>query len=124
MQTLQKSSERIRINTKKQARLIITGSLLIFAIFYITATLKGGGWKMGVDSKKTAVVLAKKDSSTGAASTNLDTLVYIQRLAKLSNGDSSGRWPVKTAIPVPGRFYHLKELSPIMEIYILRKWAF
>lgn len=32
----------------------------------------------------------------------LDTALYNRNLRKLANGDSSGRWPVKTAYPIPG----------------------
>jgi hypothetical protein len=41
-----------------------------------------------------------KDSTKNASV--LDTILFNQRLVRLTNGDSSGRWPVKTAYPNAG----------------------
>ncbi len=41
----------------------------------------------------------RKDSLLSAAPLVLDTALFDQRLIKLTNGDSSGRWPVKAAYP-------------------------
>jgi hypothetical protein len=40
--------------------------------------------------------------SKPSAESKLDTVEYNKRLVQLSNGDSTGRWPVKTKFPYPG----------------------
>ena len=40
----------------------------------------------------------------------LDTLAYDQRIKKITNGDSSGRWPVKTAYPEAGAILPFKRI--------------
>jgi hypothetical protein len=46
----------------------------------------------------------KKDTAAPApmAAGPLDTALYNKLLVRLANGDSSGRWPVRTAYPKPG----------------------
>jgi hypothetical protein len=44
-----------------------------------------------------------KDSTTAPESAaTLDTAAYSQKLLAIANGDSSGRWPVQQAFPMPG----------------------
>jgi len=58
--------------------------------------------------KKADSTAGKKDTviapaeSVAAAPAPLDTVHYNKLLLHLANGDSSGRWPVKTAYPNPG----------------------
>jgi hypothetical protein len=48
----------------------------------------------------------------GSAETNsnnsLDTALYLQKMQWMLNGDSSGKWPVKTALPLPGAILPFK----------------
>jgi hypothetical protein len=63
----------------------------------------------------------KKDTTPGATnkeagsseSTNtatLDTVLYNQLVTHITNGDSSGRWPVKSAYPLPGAIFPFKRV--------------
>ncbi|MBS1946206.1 MAG: hypothetical protein JST47_00420 [Bacteroidetes bacterium] len=52
----------------------------------------------------------RNDSASKAASLVLDTASYNEKLIKLANGDSSGRWPVKTVYPLPGAILPFKRI--------------
>lgn len=54
--------------------------------------------KANADSTKTAAT----GDTVGAVSTALDTAEYNRYLTMMVNGDSSGKWPVKSAYPLPG----------------------
>ena len=56
--------------------------------------------------------LSKIDSTNGLVRTPaiLDTALYEERLVKLANGDSSGRWPVRSALPDPGAILPFKRI--------------
>ncbi|HTR28522.1 MAG TPA: hypothetical protein VMH27_04590 [Puia sp.] len=58
--------------------------------------------KAGDTSAKSAS--SKKDTTAppAASAGPLDTALYNKLLVHLANGDSSGRWPVRTAYPKPG----------------------
>jgi len=71
-----------------------------------TATTKAG------DSTTPA---AKEEKAPAAAdvtkpATTLDTALFNKKAAQLANGDSSGRWPVKTAYPNPGAVLPFKRI--------------
>jgi len=51
-----------------------------------------------------------KDSIIKEPTGPLDTALYNKRLVHLANGDSSGRWPVKTAYPNPGAILPFKRV--------------
>ena len=53
---------------------------------------------------------AKKDSAANSLPLVLDTALYNERIAKITNGDSSGRWPVKTAYPEAGAVLPFKRI--------------
>ena len=50
--------------------------------------------------------IAKKD--TVAVVATLDTTLYNSRMLSMLNGDSSGKWPVKAAYPLPGAILPFK----------------
>jgi len=52
----------------------------------------------------------KKDSIDKATSSVLDTALFDQKIIKITNGDSSGRWPVKTAYPEAGAILPFKRI--------------
>jgi hypothetical protein len=52
----------------------------------------------------------KKDSIIVTPVLALDTALYIKQLAKITNGDTSGRWPVKTAYPLRGAILPFKRI--------------
>ena len=51
-----------------------------------------------------------KDSGKLAPPAVLDTLLYNQKMARLTNGDSSGRWPAKVAYPDAGAILPFKRI--------------
>lgn len=55
-------------------------------------------------SQPIAIEVAKKDSikKKETVVTTIDTADYNTRMLALSNNDTTGRWPVKTAYPLPG----------------------
>ena len=51
-----------------------------------------------------------KSSDSGIATQILDTALFNQRLLHITNGDSSGKWPVKSAYPLPGAILPFKRI--------------
>src|SRR4029079_4522691 len=51
-----------------------------------------------------------KETVETKAPTTLDTALYNRKLAELSNGDSSARWPVKTGYPNAGAILPFKRI--------------
>src|ERR1044072_7533044 len=96
----------------KRTALLRTGALLVLttATIYLFSMCKPGKVNgqeaalIGVDSANGA---AKKDTDvvlTAAASTPavLDTALYNAKMLRITNGDSSGKWPVKHEYPLAG----------------------
>ncbi|MBS1934239.1 MAG: hypothetical protein JST96_09595 [Bacteroidetes bacterium] len=54
--------------------------------------------------------IAQKDSMANELPTILDTNLYKERLVKITNGDSSGRWPVKSDYPKAGAILPFKRI--------------
>jgi hypothetical protein len=54
--------------------------------------------------------IIKSDSIAMAVGMPLDTALYNERMAKLANGDSSGRWPVRSAYPESGAILPFKRI--------------
>jgi hypothetical protein len=52
----------------------------------------------------------KKDSVKKITSNVIDTADYNKRIVALSNGDTTGRWPVKTSYPLPGAILPYKRI--------------
>jgi hypothetical protein len=48
------------------------------------------------------------DASQPAASAVLDTTLYYERMEHMLNGDSSGKWPVRASLPLPGAILPFK----------------
>jgi hypothetical protein len=69
------------------------------------------GSKKGGDSASSAKVVPQKDSIVkNEVLAPLDTALYNQLVHKLANGDSSGRWPAKTAYPNAGAVLPFKRI--------------
>jgi hypothetical protein len=68
------------------------------------------------DSSGAATARSSKATDTtvtpepGAPSGPLDTALYRKLIVHLANGDSSGRWPVKTVYPNPGAILPFKRI--------------
>ncbi len=63
----------------------------------------------------TTVNPGKSDTDKSVAATKeapvaIDTAVYNQKMIKLTNGDSSGRWPAKTPYPLAGAILPFKRV--------------
>jgi len=54
----------------------------------------------------------KEDKSSDVVSSRLvlDTALFNQKLAHITNGDSSGKWPVKSPYPLPGAIFPFKRV--------------
>jgi hypothetical protein len=63
-----------------------------------------------VAPKDTVNESASKPAETRKAPLVLDTLLFEHQLVKITNGDSSGRWPVKTAYPGAGAILPFKRI--------------
>ena len=61
-------------------------------------------------NKDTTVKDQPNATNAPAVSLVLDTADYASRIAKLANGDSSGRWPVKTEYPLAGAVLPFKRI--------------
>jgi hypothetical protein len=107
MQSLQKTADNPRIFTRKQLRSIVSLLFLLIASFYTVSALMGNNLP-GYSRNVTVISKEKKDSAK--ATTVLDTLLFNQRLVHITNGDSSGKWPVKTAYPNAGAVLPFKRI--------------
>ncbi|MFI5155180.1 MAG: hypothetical protein ACHQEM_03300 [Chitinophagales bacterium] len=110
MQSLQKTADAPRIITRKQARSIVSLLFILITSFYVISALMGNTRNPGSnDSSATSAGRDKKDS-TKSAPAILDTLLFNQKLTWITNGDSSGRWPVKAAYPNAGAILPFKRI--------------
>lgn len=67
--------------------------------------------RCGNNTANSATIEIGRDTiGSNLSSAYLDTALYNQKLLKLTNGDSSGRWPVKTAYPLPGAIFPFKRI--------------
>jgi hypothetical protein len=64
-------------------------------------TVAGGTAQMAADATNATYVTTPDP---------IDTSVYHQRLRHMVNGDSSGRWPVRTVTPLPGSILPFKRI--------------
>ncbi|PWT70401.1 MAG: hypothetical protein C5B59_20715 [Bacteroidetes bacterium] len=94
--------------TKRQLRITISVLILVVCTFYFTNVLSNKFHNSG--EEKSAVIPVKKDSVIEVKPAVLDTLLYSQKLAKITNGDSSGKWPVKTSFPNVGAILPFKRI--------------
>jgi hypothetical protein len=112
MQILQKTVDKIRIITKNQFRFIISLVLLLVCVLYIGSVLSNRNTSFNPGEKEKAALTGntKKDSIITKAPLVLDTALYDHQMVKITNGDSSGRWPVKTAYPNAGAILPFKRI--------------
>ncbi|HTB24849.1 MAG TPA: hypothetical protein VK711_05735, partial [Puia sp.] len=94
----------------KNQYLIIAGVIvaLIAVLYFFRALGSGNPFR----SNNTELIKNGKDTIgikdsliLNARPTVLDTVKYDHLLLALNNGDSSGRWPVKLAYPLPGAIF-------------------
>ena len=94
----------------KNQYLIIGGIIVVLmAVLYIIQALSSGNPFRRNNSeliKNGKDTIGNKDSLLlNSRPTVLDTVKYEHLLYALNNGDSSGRWPVKLAYPLPGAIF-------------------
>jgi len=110
MQILQKTADRFRIITKKQVRTLVSVAFLLVCTLYITSVLSNK-LRTNPDNRQGAMA-SEKDTTAAVAAKPLilDSALYDQMIEKITNGDSSGRWPVKTAYPNVGAILPFKRI--------------
>lgn len=64
----------------------------------------------GKDTAGKALADSPPAAASSTSNTTLDTALYNQKNAHITNGDSSGRWPVKSAYPLPGAILPFKRI--------------
>lgn len=87
--------------------------LVTVAIFLYAFVIKGSGDAIAGTTEKKDTILDpdKQDKAdSGTSSHILDTVLFNQRLSHITNGDSSGKWPVKSPYPVPGAILPFKRI--------------
>jgi hypothetical protein len=110
-------SHRSGMNISYQAlRTIYLSGACCFAMIISSCSGHSEASQKGGDSTgaKASATIPPKDTSitntTEPARGPLDTALYNKKLAQLANGDSSGRWPVKTAYPLAGAVLPFKRI--------------
>src|SRR5262245_20597912 len=102
--------------TMKRSTLVWTAALVVLAV---GAILLFNMWKPGknlaastTDQKDTTAPKSDTDNNNTAVpySTTLDTALYDAKLQWITNGDSTGKWPVKAPYPVPGAILPFKRV--------------
>lgn len=92
-------------------------AIFVLSLAYCATVLLGSCGNLYSENKKITAQGndAVKDSSTkdavsAKAPAILDTALFDQKLIKITNGDSSGRWPVKAAYPNAGAILPFKRI--------------
>src|SRR5947208_1834974 len=105
----------IRYSHKALRAACVAGACILVVV---SACNNGSSQAKKEDSTKAAKTTAPAGASESAkdsvivpsVSGPLDTALYNKNLAHLANGDSSGRWPAKTAYPNPGAILPFKRI--------------
>lgn len=95
----------------------------VFPLFTAAGLMAGGMFSACMTSadgqpvaNDSAAITASKDTVLDPAKPAvteapvLDTVLYNQMVTKITNGDSSGKWPVKTAYPLAGAILPFKRV--------------
>ena len=85
--------------------------LIAVAIFLYAFVIKGPGESsVRITENRDTILDPDKQGKSDSSSFTLDTVLFNQRLAHITNGDSSGKWPVKSAYPLPGAILPFKRI--------------
>lgn len=98
---------------KRPALLWIVGLVAAAILLYAFVIRdKGPATVAAVGQKDTVLDPDKNEGSADTISTapSLDTALFNQRLIHITNGDSSGKWPVKSPYPLPGAILPFKRI--------------
>jgi hypothetical protein len=99
--------------TMKKSALIWTGALFVLSVSTLSFSMCKPGGAKGETSLAEAAgkVGAQKDTDALKPSLPpLDTALFLARLQRNANGDSSGKWPVKGAYPNAGAILPFKRI--------------
>ena len=88
--------------------------LIAVAIFLYAFVIRDAG-KSSNDINKNNDTILNPDEKNGSASAvtasvTIDSAEYQQKLARITNGDSSGKWPVKSPFPMNGAILPFKRV--------------
>jgi hypothetical protein len=108
-------TKRNNLNNTQSRSFALNAILLLSLTYCIAILFSSCGNAYSEDQKKAAAVKdSVKDSSTknpvATVPSILDTGLFNQKLIKITNGDSSGRWPVKTVYPNAGAILPFKRI--------------
>jgi hypothetical protein len=109
-------TKRNNLNNTQSRSSALNAILLLSLTYFVCTSFSGCGNAYSEDQKKAAAAKdSVKDSSAKttiaiAAPTILDTVLFNKKLIKITNGDSSGRWPVKTGYPNAGAILPFKRI--------------
>jgi hypothetical protein len=88
--------------TMKKSALIWTGALFVLSVSTLSFSMcKPGGAKgqTGLGEEAGKVGVKNDTDALKPSQPPLDTALYLSRLQRNANGDSSGKWPVKGPYP-------------------------
>mgnify|MGYP001218796721 FL=1 len=102
----------------KKSALLRTGTSILLgtATIYLFSMCKPGNAKgqdgviTGADSSTVATAAKDTDALQPPPPPVLDTALYNARIMHITNGDSSGKWPVKDVYPKPGAILPFKRV--------------
>jgi hypothetical protein len=98
----------------KQSHFLTSRNIIFFLAAYSAIIISSSCGNLYSEEKKQSAVSTKdstvKDSIKISVPLVLDTVLYDQKLVKITNGDSSGRWPVKTSYPNAGAVLPFKRI--------------
>jgi hypothetical protein len=100
----------VKSSMKLNNWLTLSGRLTVAAGFALTLNACSNG--EANSTTKTAGAKEKKDTVVAAkpAVVALDTALYDRKLAYMANGDTTGKWPVKTVYPNAGAILPFKRI--------------
>ena len=87
--------------------------LIAIAILLYAFVIRDTGIGTNDFKKNNDTILNPDESSSASAVTAslvIDTAEYIEKLARITNRDSSGKWPVKSPFPMPGAILPFKRV--------------
>lgn len=85
-------------------RTVVSISLFVFAI--MACNSNSAGTLSGKDSLVTTTTNSTKETETVVTAPEpIDTADYNRRMRAMSNGDTSGKWPVKAPYPLAGAIF-------------------
>jgi hypothetical protein len=110
MQNPEKAEYRPSVVKKRVLYSVFTLAVIASGVLYAVNSIGGRNHDGDRNAAASSSKKGTEDSLTKKAPPVLDTLLYNQRLTRLTNGDSSGKWPVKTMYPNAGAILPFKRI--------------